>query len=211
MVVPAVVVLVLPWGGPLFRGVIAGALLASWGWMIYVAGLLRTYPATVGEWGESFTRELLASKDLGWPSVHDVPMRHRNVDHVAVSPRAVLAIETKFVGAGRHWETDARRSATLASAVRSAKSVRSLLRSAGITDVPVEPVLVLWGPGAPHLQHGWSVDGDVAVVHGPAHEEWCSAYSRGPITPAQSQAIISTIRDFQRMRDEYTESQRRSS
>jgi hypothetical protein len=34
---------------------------------------------------------------FGLPVVDDVPMVHRNVDHVAVSPRAVLAIETKYV------------------------------------------------------------------------------------------------------------------
>lgn len=73
--------------------------------------------------GESFTREVLAGRQFGWPVVDDVPMEHRNIDHVAVSPRAVLAIETKFVGAGRQRATDRYRDTALDGARSSARSV----------------------------------------------------------------------------------------
>lgn len=78
--------------------------------------------------GESFTREVLAREVLGrrqfgWPVVDDVPMEHHNIDHVAVSSRAVLAIETKFVGAGRQRATHRYRDAALDGARSSARSV----------------------------------------------------------------------------------------
>jgi hypothetical protein len=70
----------------------------------YVTSGLRTFPATMGERGESFTRELLVGRGFGCQWARR-PMEHRNIYHVAVSPHAVLAIETKFVGAGRQWGT----------------------------------------------------------------------------------------------------------
>ncbi|GAB3083611.1 nuclease-related domain-containing protein [Pedococcus soli] len=56
---------------------------------------------------------VLASREFGWLFLDDVPMEKRNIDHVAVSPREVLAIETKFVGAGRQWATDRYREAAM--------------------------------------------------------------------------------------------------
>jgi hypothetical protein len=66
----------------------------------------------MGKSGESFTRELLVGRGFGCQWARR-PMEHRNIDHVAVSPHAVLAIETKFVGAGRQWGTTAYRESGL--------------------------------------------------------------------------------------------------
>lgn len=79
-------------------------------------------------------------------------MEHRNIDHVAVSPRAVMAIETTFVGAGRQWATDRYREVAMDRARSSARSVRSTLLSHGVEDVRVEPVLMVWGPGTGSLR-----------------------------------------------------------
>jgi hypothetical protein len=87
----AVVVLVLPVGSAVVRGFVAGTLVTSWAWMVFVTSLIRTHPVTMGEWGESFTREVLQSRHFGWPFLDDVPMEKRRIDHVAVSPRAVLS------------------------------------------------------------------------------------------------------------------------
>lgn len=73
--------------------------------------------------GESFTREVLAGRQFGWPVVDDVAMEHHNIDHVAVSSRAVLAIATKFVGAGRQRATHRYRDTALDGARSSARSV----------------------------------------------------------------------------------------
>ncbi len=76
------VVVLIPVGSSMARGFVAGALLTSWAWMVYVTSLIRTYPATMGEW----------------------------------------------------------RDAAMDGARSSARSVRSILRAQGITDIPVEPV-----------------------------------------------------------------------
>ena len=198
----ALVVLFVPFGPTSFRAFVAGSLVTSWGWMIYVTSILRTYPATMGEWGESFTRELLARREFGWPVVDDVPLEHRNVDHVAISPRAVLATETKYIGPGRRCSTDRYGEAALNNARSSARSVRSILRSQGITTTPVEPVLMLWGPGAPQFPSGWTAVGEVQVVHGTsATDEWRRHNSQGEISTSQASAAQDSLLRHREMRD----------
>ena len=198
----AVVVIVLPVGSGMVRGLVAGTLVASWAWMVFVTSLIRTYPVTMGEWGESFTREALESREFGWPFLDDIPMEKRNIDHVAVSPRAVLAIETKFVGAGRQWARDPHRNAAMDGARSSARSVRSILRSQGITDMPVEPVLMLWGPGAAQLEGDWAIVDGVHVVRGvSAADEWRRLCSSGDISPSRAATVVGMLRSHQAMRD----------
>lgn len=91
--------------------------------MVYVTSLIRTYPVTLGEWGSRSPGEVLAGRQFRWPVVDDVPMEHHNIDHVAVSPRAVLAIVTKFVGAGRQRATDRYGDTALDGARSSTRSV----------------------------------------------------------------------------------------
>jgi hypothetical protein len=130
LLVPAALVLAFLPGPPVWTGLISGALIASSFWMTFGVLLIRTYPVTMGEWGESFTREFLDwGRRRGWRVIHDIPMEHRNVDHAAITPAAVLAIETKFVGAGRDWSTDRFRDRDIADARASGRTIRSLLRT----------------------------------------------------------------------------------
>ncbi|WP_156399961.1 nuclease-related domain-containing protein [Phycicoccus sp. Soil748] len=198
----AVVVLVLPVGSGMVRGFVAGTLATSWAWMVFVTSLIRTYPVTMGEWGESFTREVLTSREFGWPFLDDVPMEKRNIDHVAVSPRAVLAMETKFVGAGRQWATDRYREVAMDGARSSARSVRSILLSQGFKDVPVEAVLMIWGPGAGQLENDWAVLDGVHVVRGlAAADEWRRHCNDGDISAARAKELHGILRSHQAMRD----------
>lgn len=70
--------------------------------------MVRTQSAGFSrEWAESFTRVFLDwGRRRGWRVIYDVPMEHRNVDHAAITPAAVLANEIKLVGAGRDWSTN---------------------------------------------------------------------------------------------------------
>ena len=198
----AVMVLVLPVGSGTVRGFFAGTLVASWAWTVFVTSLTRTYPVTMGEWGESFTREVLVSREFGRPFLDNVPMEKRNIDHVAVSPRAVLAIETKFVGAGRQWATDHYREAAMDGARASARSVRSILRSQGVGDVPVEAVLMIWGPSARQLENDWAVVDEVHVVRGAAAAEaWRQYCNVGDISAARAKELHEILRSHQATRD----------
>lgn len=186
---------------PLLKGFIAGVLFASAVWAPFMMLTIRTYSATVGSWGESFTGELLRRERPAWPVVHDVPMERRNIDHVAVSPRAVLAIETKFLGAGSSWDTHPYRTRFLHDAQSSASSVRSLLRSRNVgIPLPVNAVLVLWGPGAPPEQHSWDEVDGVVVVAGRHGGQWVKDWSTGDISPEQGRAVKAKLEEYQAAR-----------
>jgi hypothetical protein len=134
--------------------------------------------------------------------VDDVPLERRNVDHVAISPRAVLGIETKFLGAGRRWAPDRYGEAALDAARSSARSVRSILRSHGITNVPVEPVLMLRGPGAPQSPSGWITVGEVQVVQGASGAgEWRRHNSQGKISTGLAGSVRASLLRHRQMRD----------
>lgn len=133
-------------------------------------------------------------------------MEHRNIDHVAVSPRAVLAIETKFIGAGRQWVTDRYRDAAMNGARSSARSVRLILQSHGITAVPVEPVLMLWGPGTPNIAGGWVTVEGVHVVRGAsAGKEWREHFAQGEIGRV-ADGVTEILRRHREMRDAHDNS-----
>ena len=82
LLIPTALVLALLPAPPVWNGLIAGALIASAFWMSYGVLLIRTYPVSMGEWGESFTREFL---DWG---------RHRAGGSSTTSPWSVATSTT---------------------------------------------------------------------------------------------------------------------
>lgn len=201
-------VLFLP-TSPLFKGVVAGVLFASAFWAPFTAVTITTYAATVGSWGEAFTRELLKQEKPSWPTVDDVPMLRRNVDHVAMSPRAVLAIETKYVGASAPWVENRLRDQFLAQAQDSARSVRLLLSSADIRQsLPVEAVLMVWGPGAPK-QEAWHRDGGVFVVAGRHGAQFLAEWDDGEITTEQAKIVKAGLEAHRARRRRYERDRQR--
>lgn len=139
----------------------------------------------LGADAERFTAqhfERLWWRRRGWRVFHGLQIGSCDVDHVAVGPGGVLAIETKWVGGqqlrvdGDRLEGYPGRSPTW-QARRSAEKVQSFLRSVGDgppSSVGVRPVLVIWGPGAPALgDEPVQVDG-VAVIEGGARRQWAA-------------------------------------
>ena len=137
-----------------------------------------------GEWLTA--RELRRLRRAGWRTVHNVHLAHGDIDHVAVGPAGVVAIETKasdsdwdFVshcGATRRWARQAR---------DSSRRARWLI--AQHADIDVEPVAVVsvWVRGAKDGvdDAGWGV----RIVHGSRLAETigalgavhlCNAYTR---------------------------------
>jgi hypothetical protein len=133
-------------------------------------------------------------------------MERRNVDHVAITPGAVLAIETKFVGAGRDWAKDPWRDRNLRDARDSARAVKSLVRSQRLdVELPVVPVLLLWGMGSPKLEQPDLVD-EVHVVYGPNARGWAAQWADGPINPTLASTLESGLLSFQARRDKFESS-----
>lgn len=158
------------------RGVLIGVLLASMVWMPMTFALLASYRSTVGSWGEMWSREVLTDKRRGWLLEEDLFLQGSNVDHVAVTHRDVVVVESKFRSSPvADWEL-ARHAKQCATNVRR---VRALLRQEGHRDTPVTGVLVVWGVG------GSTVDGPregVAVVAGQEFGAWADSHdSRKPV------------------------------
>jgi hypothetical protein len=193
VVAAGVFVLLLPSQGHAVVIFELGALAATAVWLPFVVLVVRTYPETTGSSAEKRTRDLLGARSLGWTVVDDLPMERRDIDHVAVTPTAVLAVETKYWGPGgtRRSEQHQR---DLEQALQGARSVRTLLRSVDIKqDAPVQPVLILWGGGVPEIEGGWRTERGVDVVVGQDGMTWARKYARGGLSAAQVRAITSTL------------------
>jgi hypothetical protein len=165
--------LLLP-GAPEYRGFIAGALAASVAWMIKFVLWRATWRETRGVEAEARSAELVSSVPE-WLVVNDLFVQGRNVDHVVVTPLAVLAVETKWWGEASPEVHQGRRQAAMDLAQKNAGTLKHLLRSVGF-DLPVWPVVVAWGPGAEPTQLG-----RVDVVAGEDARGWIAAYRHGAI------------------------------
>jgi hypothetical protein len=116
-------------------------------------------------------------------------MEDRNVDHVAIGPRAVLAIETKFVGAGRQWTTDRYRDAAMDGAVQGQVSALDSALS-GCQGPARGARLDALGTGAAQLEDDWALVDGVHVVRGAsAADAWRCQCSGGEISPSQAMTI----------------------
>ncbi|WP_432489324.1 nuclease-related domain-containing protein [Kineococcus sp. SYSU DK018] len=86
-----------------------------------------------------------------------------DVDHIVLAPKGVFALEVKALfGAQQALDETAGLDAKVHQARRGAQKVTALLRAGG-TPVPVKAVLVLAGPGAPHLP-GRGIERDGVLI-----------------------------------------------
>lgn len=125
---------------------------------------------------ERWTAEELDKLDpRQWKVFHDVPVRWGNVDHVAVGPGRVYAIETKWTTAkGRFREGFAQQAA------KQATRLSEELSSQGV-DRQVVPLLVIWGNGvADTLKHKPELDesSQTRIVAGTTATDWLERMSR---------------------------------
>jgi len=83
--------------------------------------------------------------------VSDVSFEHVNVDHTVLTRDGCLAVEVKACFSRRQELAKVPDLAKKVSQARDgALRVQRLLRSRGV-DIPVTPVLLFTGPGAPHM------------------------------------------------------------
>lgn len=129
-----------------------------------------------GAEAERWTAEELEKLDpRQWKVFHDVPVRWGNVDHVAVGPGRVYAIETKWTTAkGRFREGAAQQAA------KQATRLTKELASRGV-DRQVVPLLVIWGNGvADALDHKPHLDEEsqTRIVAGTTATDWLERMSK---------------------------------
>jgi hypothetical protein len=203
----ALVVIFATQRSPFVQGVFVGAVVVFWIGLVWVgvligSGQLRHF---WGRSGERATAQELASKRLrraGWSVAHGLVVRGHEIDHVAVGPGGVIAIETKWV-TGERWTVER---GTLRGPIRdpilqvrrSAARVGELLRSStgGRHDVDVIPVLMVWGPGSPVVSPETREVGGVPIFTGRTIDDFRSWLSQDRLERSKAEAIASDLAAF---------------
>ena len=202
-VVPAVasVMMLSPRWGSFLIGVYMTAYAGLVGYSLMVDG---SHFRMLGAEAERWTSAALG-KVKGWWVIDAVEFADRDIDHLAVGDRHVLAVETKWTsrpvtiderGVRGMW-CDGVHDAEIA-----ARRARNLLRSRGV-DIDVIPVLVLWGRDVPRIDGGYQRVGDVRVLIGRQASEWrprLRALSAGAASNDARCVIEEYVQGFERRR-----------
>jgi hypothetical protein len=156
-----------------YRGFVAGVVAATTFWLVALRLLgAAARPADPRD----LSRELLDGVPQ-WLAVHDLPLGDRTLDHVVVTPLAVLAVRSE------HWRDDSGREQAVDAARRDARSLAQALARFGV-EVPVWPAVVAWGPGARVTELG-----PVDVVAGSDADSWTAAYATGAIGRGRAEQV----------------------
>jgi len=145
-IVVVVCVAAFRWSLPFF----IGGLVVGYGWFISWALTMTdgSFNSRIGALAEEWTHQEF--KKLGFYVIDGIEFDGFDVDHVAVGPTGVFALETKWTSVAWTLSREGlspRRRHAVDQAQRGARKIRLLLRSRGV-EVAVVPVVVVWGPGA---------------------------------------------------------------
>lgn len=179
-------------------GALVGATWASyvWGVATVVQRLAGSGPRLMGPIAEGWTAdELRALHRAGWIVHNSVLLEGEDVDHVALGPAGVFAIETKW--SASKWATG---HFSLSSAARQARRNAAAVGRrvlGGQHGGQVRPVLVVWGERDPALT---AVE-DVPVVHGLELGPWLLAQT--PDSTLQIAAAADRLDRYTKMRTEH--------
>jgi len=192
---------------PVTVGVVSGL------WIYVLLAVVRTGagPELMGASAESSTgEELRALARDGWRLVNGLQLTGPwDIDHVAVGPGGVLALESKWSGSPwplnghgpRFMEAAMANAAT--QACRNANDVAEVLSEA-VPGLPVTPVVVLWHGGR-RYGTGWTQwrDKRTVLVHGHSFGEWLRTLPKEGLTGAQIDELWSMLERRARERDEH--------
>jgi len=181
-VILAEVALIEPFA-PSTRAVILGyltvSILTCVGWLVHETSGSRRWGT--GRLGEEATDEAVVTwrrRSTDWQVVRGLSGADQgDIGHVLIGPGGVYAIESTWTPDACELDQGAlvglHGPEPVAHAQESARSVQQLLRdSPEHLDVVVHPVVVVWGPGGPDLDDGWTdVDGTL-VCRGGRDTAW---------------------------------------
>lgn len=153
------------WMAWFIAGAVYSALIILWATMFDLLDPVGRH-LRQGADGESFTAEQLRRcARHGWRATHNLVLEHGDIDHIAIGPGGVVAIETKCPDADWQWlhrHGIARRWARQARS--SALRAKALVRQHAGLRLEARPILVVWTRGLADAGHV-EVDG-VRVIHG---------------------------------------------
>lgn len=192
---------------PFKRGAVCGVVLVGAAWwfreIAYVLGA-RAERDRKGAEGEAATGDVLRPlRRRGWRVVHDIEFPGQgNVDHLLIGTRGVIAVDSKYTterlflrgnkgieGSHRGFIGEAKWAATLA---------KRALSDIGYPNIPVEPALVFWGPGAPDIDGGHRTIQNTLVLEGREAKQWRGALSERPeiLDPATVKEVTERLKRF---------------
>ena len=134
------------------------------------AANLDTPPPVVPVEGEE-RRVIHALRDRGWYVADDVLLPHVGVDHVAVGPAGVLAVQVQWTNEPDTRGRPAARARIAAHQLRKALAAKEL-------DVDVVPAILTFGPGLTPQPGGVKVVDAVAMLNGYQADEWLTELGR---------------------------------
>jgi hypothetical protein len=177
-------------------GLMVGVLPLFWQTFLIGRGIA---PRLMGAEAEEWTAAELARLDPRWWAIfHHVPLGLSDVDHVAVGPGRVYAIETKWTARG---DVDRFLKGAAGQASRQAKELERIMRDRGVYR-DVIPLLVVWGPGiASSMGEKPRLEGNVRVVAGSNAKDWLrrmeDAADRTEMDSAALLAIEGHVREME--------------
>lgn len=139
-------------------------------------------PPVVGDGDER--RVIHTLRDHGWYVADDVLLPHVDVDHVAIGPAGVLAIQTMWTNRADGRGKAAARARIAAHQLRQAFARQEL-------DIEVVPAVLAFGPGLTEEPGGVRVVDAVAVLNGYQSEAWMTQLTTRALLP---EAVVGAVR-----------------
>ena len=112
-----------------------------------------------------------ALRDRGWYVADDVLLPHVDVDHVAIGPAGILAVQVQWTNEPDTRGRPAARARIAAHQLRKALAAKEL-------DVDVVPAILTFGPGLTPMPGGVKVVDAVAMLNGYQADEWLNELGR---------------------------------
>ncbi|MGO8873433.1 MAG: nuclease-related domain-containing protein [Acidimicrobiales bacterium] len=166
------------WENGYLLGLLTASLLGVIAWFTHMTA--GHHNLHYGMMGEECTGErvlTLRRRIQGWRLINGLYFAGLgDVDHVLIGPGGVFAIESKWTNVP--WKVEPEgiigpdKSPTKQARLGARKVVSALRSVPNPMEFTVTPVVVLWGPGAPEIDGGFSMVDDVLVVEGRSGRAW---------------------------------------
>ena len=130
-------------------------------------------------------RVIHALRDRGWYVADDVLLPHVDVDHVAIGPAGVLAVQVQWTNEPDTRGRPAARARIAAHQLRKALAAKEI-------DVDVVPAILTFGPGLTDMPGGVKVVDAVAMLNGYQADEWLAELGRRSLL---SEHTVDSVRE----------------
>lgn len=172
------------------NGLVVGAGLvtspaAVWVFTVQITG---SAPVMMGDQAEQWTaQELRRLRRAGWLVINHFVLGTDDIDHVLLGPGGAFVLETKW--SGSPWDSGFGRQRQRDAIIQAATNARSLRlwHPFKSRDIPVRPVVVLWGRGLSKWpkEHQVREIGSATVVTGPALRAWAGQLGGARMTRSE--------------------------